>query len=496
MIFLTLLPKVLERSDMKVRGSMTVFAALLFMLVASLLFALLEAARVSTLGAYADMTSELALESVFAEYQPKLWEDYHLLCLDGAYGGTTFSEEYVTGVLDARIRMNLDTQGDGSRIMELEHVSSLPEEYQLLTDGDGRVFLHCISDYMQENFPLTAAQSLYERYAGGQAVGEESPVEDSVWNAKQALEEVGKEVQVQQRSGTQSENLIDTVLTCKQNLVLGMVVEDVDSLSTQKIETVDCLHNRSVQSGTKTQIPEVGWYDRILVMEYADNCLSDYRNLKEERALAYELEYVVCGKASDRENLEAVVGRLLLAREAANVIHIMLNQEKRLAVSEAAVALAGVTVNPAIIKAVEYGLIGAWAYAESILDIRALLCGDRISLVKNENEWTSSFTNLPQLLESSLRASHCEGGWSYQDYLKSFLFGMAEKTLAYRMMDVMEQNICRVYAYRNCRMDHMVSAVSYEVSYEADSLFWDFSILPHNAIGRLQYQTMQSFSYY
>lgn len=481
---------------MKVRGSMTVFAALLFMLVASLLFALLEAARVSTLMAYADMTSELALESVFAEYQPELWENYHLLCLDGAYGGTTFSEKYVTGVLNARIRANLDMQGDGSRIMKLTHVSSSEEEYQLLTDGDGRVFLHCISDYMRKNSPLMAAQSLYERYAGGLAIGEESRVEDSVRDAKCALDGAGEEAQAPQRNRTQPENVLDTVLACKQNFVLGMVVEDVDGLSTQKIETTDCLQNRSVQRGTRTQIPNVEWYDRILVTEYANSCLSTYSNPREERALAYELEYVVCGRASDRENLEAVVERLMLAREAANVIHIMMNQEKRLTVSEAAVALAGATVNPAIIKVVEYGLIGAWAYAESVLDIRTLLCGGEIALVKNEEQWTSSFTSLPQVLEGSMRASDCGGGWSYQDYLKSFLFVMAEKTLAYRMMDVMERNICRIYAYRNCRMDHMVSAAGYKISYEEDSLFWDFSTLPHNAIGRLQYQTIQSFSYY
>ena len=258
----------------------------------------------------------------------------------------------------------------------------------------------------------------------------------------------------------------------------------------------DCLQKRVLQSGTNTQIPEVEWYDRILVLEYADNFFSDYSAPQNDRALAYELEYVVCGKASDRENLEAVVERLLLAREAANVIHIMLNQEKRLVISEAAVALAGATANPAVVKVVEYGLIGAWAYAESILDIRALLCGDRIALIKNEEQWTSSLMNLSQILEGSLCASDCEGGWSYQDYLKGFLLTMTERNLAYRMMDVMEQNIRRTYAYRNCRMDHMLSAASYMITYEADSLFWNFSILPHNDIGSLQYQMMQSFSYY
>ncbi len=492
MIFLTPLRKAPEGSDMKVRGSMTVFAALLFMLVASLLFALLEAARVNMLEAYANMTSEMAVESVFAEYQPGLWEDYHLLCLDGAYGGTAFSEEYVTGALDTRIRMNLDTQGDESRIMELAYTSAIPEEYQVLTDGNGRVFLQCISDYMQENLPLMAVQALYERYAGEQAIEEGKSVDDSVQNAKEALEEVQRQKKVR----TQNENPIDTVLSCKQSLLLGMVVKDVESLSAQKLVQADCLQKRVLQSGTNTQIPEVEWYDRILVLEYADNFFSDYSAPQNDRALAYELEYVVCGKASDRENLEAVVERLLLAREAANVIHIMLNQEKRLVISEAAVALAGATANPAVVKVVEYGLIGAWAYAESILDIRALLCGDRIALIKNEEQWTSSLMNLSQILEGSLCASDCEGGWSYQDYLKGFLLTMTERNLAYRMMDVMEQNIRRTYAYRNCRMDHMLSAASYMITYEADSLFWNFSILPHNDIGSLQYQMMQSFSYY
>lgn len=477
---------------MKVRGSMTVFAALIFMLVASLLFALLEAARVNTLRLYADMTSELALESVFAEYQAGLWQDYHLLCLDGAYGGTVFSEEYVTGVLGARIRTNLDMQGDGKRIMELAHSSSMPMEYQLLTDGEGRVFLSCISGYMKRNLPVVAAQSLYERYISGQAVGEESPVDESIQNAKQALEEV----QIQKQGRAQSENPLDTVLAYKRDFVLGTVVEDVENLSTRKILQTECLQNRVMERGTSTQVPEAGWYDRILVMEYADNCFSDYSEAAREKALAYELEYVVCGKAGDKENLEAVVERLLIMREMANVIHIMLNQEKRLAVSEAAVALAGATANAAIIKAVEYGLIAAWAYAESTLDVRALLCGDKIALIKSDKQWISNLMNLSQIFESSLRAPDCEGGWNYQDYLKSFLLMVPEQTLAYRMMDVMEQNIRRVYAYRNCRMDHMISAISYVINYEANPLFWDFSVLPHNDVGKLQYQTIQSFSYY
>lgn len=499
---------------MRAKGSMTVFAALLFMLVASFLFALLEAARVQMLQLYADMTSELAVESVFAEYQSDLWTDYQLLCLNGAYGERVFSEEYLASVLGTRIRKNLDTKGAGSRIMELEYISSIPNEYQFLTDGEGDVFLHCVSERMKESIPLSAAQELYKHYLGGRVLEEGKDKGDSVLDAWNIIEEARaqrKDENMPSRDLKTTEilkermlnegielreNPLEIVLACKQKFLLGMVLEDVGSLSVKAIEKEECLENRDILKGTKSQMPKVGWYDRILAMEYADAHFADYSEAQKERALEYELEYVICGKKSDRENLEVVVKRLLTAREVANVIHIMLNQQKRIAVSEMAMTLAGFTANPAIIKAAEYGVISAWAYAESILDVRALLCGDRIALIKSEKEWTSNLINLAQILDGGLRARECKEGWNYQDYLKAFLFTMAEKNLAYRMMDVMEQNLHQTNIYRNCRMDHMLSEITYTITYQMTPLFWEFLVLKSGTIGSLQYQNTKKISYY
>ena len=83
----------MEKTVMNLKGSMTVFAALSMLLVASFLFALLEAARVQGLDACADMVSEVGVTSICAEYQQPIWEDYRLLFLDGAYGTEKFSEE-------------------------------------------------------------------------------------------------------------------------------------------------------------------------------------------------------------------------------------------------------------------------------------------------------------------------------------------------------------------------------------------------------------------
>lgn len=48
-------------------------------------FVLLEAARFYGLSQYADWKGRQGVECVAAEYQPYLWEEFHLLMLDGGY---------------------------------------------------------------------------------------------------------------------------------------------------------------------------------------------------------------------------------------------------------------------------------------------------------------------------------------------------------------------------------------------------------------------------
>lgn len=492
------------------RGSITVFAALSFMLIASFLFALLEAGRMQHLSCYADMRSILALESVCGEYQSGLWEDYHLLCLDGAYGGEEFDISYVTGALGARIGTNLEQEGAGAKIMGLEFMSAESVSYQLLTDGEGAVFLRYISEYMKENLPMEIAQTIYDKYTQTQTVEESQQTEDSVEQAQKTIDEA-KQQQAESESleggdagsgenvvveaEQVEENPLEVVLALKQNLLLGMVTEDVGSLSARQIQGTGTLENRRLEVGTEQQMPQINWYDKVLALEYADSYFGSYLNPASEHVLAYELEYLFGGKDSDKDNLESVIGRILLVREAANVTHILMDAEKLNSASAMATALAGFTGNPAIIKVVEIGIVAAWAYVESILDIRALLSGDKIALIKSNSQWMTQLGSLSTAFSGG-GAKSCENGLSYQDYLKALLYVEDSHKLAYRMMDVMEQNIRLVPAYQNCRMDHMICQLEYDISYRADSLFWQFSILSNQGFSGMEFQNSKSFSYY
>lgn len=495
---------------MEKRGSLTVFAALAFMLVASFLTALLEAGRMYELEAYADISSELAIESVCAEYQPALWENFHLLGLDGAYGAENFSMDYVTAVLSQRISTNLDQSGEGSAVMALSLDGAQPVEYQLLTDGDGSVFLDCVADYMKENLPMEAAKILYDRYTKSEEVENDNQTTDSVEDAKTAIEEAKKQREEELAAGNVSEeeaalpaepveveeNPLDVVLSLKQNALLAMVTGDLNSVSVKQVALTDTVSARTREQGTAAVTADTDWYDKILALEYMDQYFSDYGDPAEEHALSYEMEYVLCGKESDKDNLEGAVNRLLLIREAANVTHILGDNGKMATTLAMAEALAGFTGNPIIIKIVQIGIVAAWAYVESILDIRALLAGKRIALFKSSEEWTTSLGNLVQAFSDGGQAKDCASGLFYQDYIKGLLFTMGSEKLAYRMMDVMEQNIRLTPAYANCRMDHILCEIRYQISYTAEPLFSKISTLGSSGIGGLAYQHEKEFSYY
>lgn len=101
------------------------------------------------------------------------------------------------------------------------------------------------------------------------------------------------------------------------------------------------------------------------------------------------MEYILCGKDTDKKNLESSIERLMRMREAANVAHIIADREKLNQTLMIATSLAGFSGNPAVVKIVQIGVVAAWAYVESILDLRTLLSGGKISLIKSAAEWTT-----------------------------------------------------------------------------------------------------------
>ena len=101
---------------------------------------------------------------------------------------------------------------------------------------------------------------------------------------------------------------------------------------------------------------------------------------EEDKALDYEMEYILEGKGSERENLEAVAKKLLLLRFAPNYGCILGSAGMRAQAESLALTLCTAAALPMLTGAVTQVLLLAWAFGESIMDLRSLLggaCKDR-----------------------------------------------------------------------------------------------------------------------
>jgi hypothetical protein len=160
-----------------------------------------------------------------------------------------------------------------------------------------------------------------------------------------------------------------------------------------------------------------------------------------------------------------------------------------------ATTIAGVTANPLIIEAVKYGIMAAWAFVESVLDLRTLLSGGKIALVKSDADWTSNVNSMPALLSGWSTAKSSDSGLTYRQYLGMLLFFHSGDTLAMRTMDVEEATVKLEAGYESFKMDHVVCETQMDVTYDYNTLFMSFVYLLDKKPDLFRIQMTTSYSY-
>ena len=500
------------------RGSITVFAALSIMLVAQLLFTLIEGARWLELHKASQMNTESVLESVFADYCSPLWEEYHILGMttDNMNGELSFNNRAAQmrklSLANLGGLREKDLLSEGTNLLRANVNDVDICSYLLMTDGRGTVFEQAVSAYMKENLAYELAKGIYNNYESiKESQDQYGDGSDKISGALDALEEAksegtksseqsvqrrnfkgaGQRVRVQAATSeqtkkvyqedssgskkSQEDNPLTTVTEAQKKGILGMVLPERAHLSGAVIQSGMCVSKRTLAQGNAAIPKEEDWYDKTLFTQYICNYMSSYTESLSNHALQYEMEYLVGGKDNDVDNLRVTVDRLLLIREGLNMASIVSMPDKLAEAEALAIAMAGASVNPAIIEAVKYGILAAWAYVESVLDIRALLDGDKISLIKSEATWTSTIDNFPTLLSGWSKAKSCDaGGLDYKQYITSLLLFESGKTMAMRAMDVEEATVRTIEGYQSFRMDHAVCEMEIQETYEWQPIFMMF----------------------
>lgn len=476
----------------KASASVTVYFCLCIAIVAGLILALLEAVRYEGLNTDAKEWSDFAVESLCAGYQPVLFEEYEMFLFDAGFGDNRFSIEKAEEETEALLYDNLQWLGkEGMNFYRMGIRGVSVTEYTLLTDDKGNVFTKYAADIMQKQIGKRAAEALLKQITDIQsAENADVNIEGSIDDARQKLLEIEQEKQAQEAANqtetsgdeiytkktrgsntveTSAANPLEDVTPLREQGIWTLAVPSGKTVSNKAISVDNSLERRIKQQGTNWKKYSVSWYDRILMQEYFKPLGGNFAIPDEAGALSYGMEYLIWGENSDEENLKKTVNSLLLLREAANYMYLQTDSVKQAEALSAATVLAGATANPAVIEVVKQGLLAAWAYAESVLDVRVLLSGGKIPIKKTAANWQTGLSSLGNVGNQSYTGE--AQGMTYENYLDAFVYGKANQTVAYRMMDLMEQKLQQQNGYADCRMDYMVTAIRIETEYAADTVF-------------------------
>ena len=200
-----------------------------------------------------------------------------------------------------------------------------------------------------------------------------------------------------------------------------------------------------------------------LMGEYLLEHFSLFTDEEKTGALDYELEYILEGKPSDRENLEGVVKKLMLIRFVPNYAYIQTDATMKAEAEAMALTLCSLLAVPAITAAAAQVILLAWAYGETVMDLRSLLAGSRVPLVKTKDSWQLSLSSLLKLgTEEDLSdGKDTEGGLPYREYLRMLLFLKPQGEMALRTLGMIEQNLRKEEGLTWFRADLCISRVEF-----------------------------------
>ena len=166
--------------------------------------------------------------------------------------------------------------------------------------------------------------------------------------------------------------------------------------------------------GLEDMVRNVSFNEYVLgkFSSYTDNFTSNY--------LDYEVEYIIAAQRSDRENLSKVCSEIIGIRTVPNLIYLFTDGEKNGEAESLAALMVGGCGIPAVITAVKYAILCIWAYAESIVDVKDLLAGEKVPVAKNRETFNMSFEKLLAMdFVSDKKNSY---GMKYEDFLRLLLF--------------------------------------------------------------------------
>ena len=431
------------------KAEITAFLSLIFILLVTFIGSVVDAASIQVAKNYRRIDAERALECVFAEYQKELLEKYDIFALDAGYENGDYKENLLFKRLEHYGLVNSE---------------KAIERIQFLTDDSAKAFMEQVSFYMEHKYGL----DIVEDSLGNISIWEDQDSDSEEYVKEESQNREYLEDLLKENNGELSSenNPIAHVDILKKTPVLKLVVPEEKVVSEKTLDLSLLPSGRELNKGYgdfSDKEKHTSITDRLLFGEYVLEHFSCFTD-EAEHILDYEVEYMIAGKGSDRENLQNVVNKLLLLRFVPNYAYVQSSSDKRAEAEALAITLSSVLAVPAITEAVAQGILLAWAFGESVVDIRGLLDGNKVPLVKDSGSWQLSLSGLLKLGEYGdvNDGADASEGLSYEEYLKILLYLNEKEETAMRGLDLIEQNLQKIEGIDFFRVDLCISKIEIE----------------------------------
>lgn len=339
----------------------------------------------------------------------------------------------------------------------------------------------------------------------------------------------------------ESNQVLSTFKSLIQSGIAGLVLEDMDGLSIEKLpedalisktknikkedtsETLDDLllsvteekkDNDMVGSLKQAGIDFGGvlangantLLENLLYIVYLEEHCSDYilQGAKNEQILNYELEYILFGNTVDKENIEAIATRIVLLRAIVNLLHVFTDSQKINTALTFATALVGFSGLPFLVSITKYIVLVIWAFEAALIETAAIMMGKEVPILTTRENFTLEFSEILSMSRENIitKAKNYQSAneglrFGYREYLRLFLFLQDKSKQNYRTMDLIQENIKYVYD-----SDFLLSRcyVNYEVSarFEMPQVFLSMPFIGNNemkAVKGYEYKVNAAVSY-
>ena len=147
------------------------------------------------------------------------------------------------------------------------------------------------------------------------------------------------------------------------------------------------------------------------------------------------------------------------------------------------------------VELIKQAILAAWAYVESLCELKTLLSGGKVAVIKTAKDWQTDVFHPATSFKGSSGGDGDPLGLSYRDYLRQFILLIGDETLNLRTMDMIEQNIRMKEGKNTFRMDCMIQQMKLSYRYEARPLFLSFVTIGDIDRGNYRFDQAYGISY-